>query len=122
MRRLVLVFMLLLLPLQWSWAAAASVCKHEQTSAAANAHFGHHEHEHADAAKASSDAPAAELPGSHPDCHTCHGMSAGCVAAAKDDAPRWHRHAAPIAFGTHVPEPPIEALLRPPMPLVALNG
>ena len=119
MRRFILVFMMLVLPLQWTWAAAASVCEHES----AGAHFGHHDPKHAgtsESASGTSEAsPAADLSGSHPDCHTCHGMGAGCIAASSAHGPGWHDSAPLPAYGRYFPEPPIEGLLRPPMTFAA---
>ncbi|MBB3178002.1 hypothetical protein FHW64_002413 [Variovorax sp. Sphag1AA] len=119
MRRFIVIFMMLLLPLQWGWAAAASVCEHE----AGGAHFGHHEHKHTGAGKATADKsevpPATDLPGYHPDCHSCHGMGAACVPASPAGAPGWRDSTPPSASGKFFPDPPIQGLLRPPMPLVA---
>jgi hypothetical protein len=120
MRRFILIFMMLLLPLQWSWAAAASVCEHE----AGKAHFGHHEHQHdkADGPQAQPDdtTPAAKKLGEHPDCQTCHGVGAFCIANSPDGALGWRDGALPQSYGHAFPEPPVEGLLRPPMtPLVA---
>lgn len=119
MRRLVLVFLMCLLPLQWGWAAAASVCAHERDQA----HFGHHEHRHASPADIAEDTAAGhgdeQPPTFHPDCHACHGVGAafmpaplvaGHVSTGDEPASPYRRH---------LPEPPIEALLRPPLPLVA---
>lgn len=118
MRRLFILFMLVLLPLQWSWAAAATVCQHETGSA----HFGHHEHRHdADqaghpAADGKSDAPSLNF---HADCQVCHGMGAAHGPADADTGPHGvpDRHLS--AYGQHLPEPPPENLLRPPLTLVA---
>lgn len=108
MRRLVLVFLMLLLPLQWSWAAAASVCAHESNTA----HFGHHEHKHEGQAEKKSDAPAGIA---HADCHVCHGVGSGVLAAIAADGPAWGNSALVDHYSRAVPEPPIESLLRPPL-------
>jgi hypothetical protein len=135
MRRFILVFMMCLLPLQWSWAAAASVCAHEREQT----HFGHHEHEHvdgqgavqvqaghdapapADAAQAADDQPP-EAPGEHPDCHTCHGIGAACLARCEPAPAVWQGGSPPLAYGRALPEPPVDTLLRPPLAFRHLNG
>lgn len=119
MRRLVLVFTMLLLPLQWSWAAAASVCGHES----GNSHFGHHEHQHAGAAaQADAEDPPDEAPGDHPDCHACHGIGAACIGCV-DGGLSVRQGDPPLPeYGRALPEPPVDNLLRPPLPLVRLIG
>lgn len=112
MRRFILVFMMLLLPLQWSWAAAASVCGHES----GNAHFGHHEHQHAgDVQAGDAQDLAAEPPGEHPDCHSCHGVGAACIARADKPLMAWLSGTLLPEYGRALPEPPVESFLRPPL-------
>ncbi len=123
MRRLVLVFMMMLLPLQWSWAAAASVCQHE----ANGAHFGHHEHKRDNCSQAdvpdtaeksdqNSDDPSL---GKHPDCQVCHGVGVAHVPMVAVITPAWVPDRQVPDYGRHVPEPPLESFLRPPLNLVA---
>lgn len=118
MRRLLLIFMMCLLSFQWSWAAAASVCAHEQDTT----HFGHHEHKHGGADKAhqaSSDTSDDGAANYHPDCQTCHGIGAACLASPAVDAQAWADHGPLPAYGRSLPEPPIQTFLRPPLNLVA---
>ena len=119
MRRLVLILMMVLLPLQYSWAAAASVCEHEADSA----HFGHHEHKHAVSdAHASHGGEAksdGKSPSPHLDCEVCHGIGAGYVASGAAVGPAWTPDRLVPAYGHHMPEPPVERFLRPPLNLVA---
>lgn len=118
MRRLVLIVMMCLLSFQWSWAAAASVCEHEQ----GKAHFGHHEHKHSGADEAqqvSSDTSDEGAINYHPDCQTCHGIGAACLASLPVDAQSWADDGPLPAYGWFVPEPPIQSFLRPPLNLVA---
>lgn len=118
MRRFVLILMMVLLPLQWSWAAAASVCGHEQ----GKAHFGHHEHKHASSVETTAepghveDGTAASY---HPDCQVCHGIGSACMTSSAEVGAAWSSSRPPLAYGQHIPEPPIESLLRPPLTLVA---
>lgn len=120
MRRLVLIFMLLWLPLQAGWAVAAGFCTHE----AGGAHFGHHEHRHV--AAGHCNAPdgaghdhARDVPGDHPDCQVCHGVGVACVQHAAVPAAVWTGLDALPAYRGGLPEPPVDALLRPPLCLVA---
>jgi len=114
MRRLVLIVLMLVLPLQWSWAAAASVCEHEESQQQTQTHFGHHEHDHADAAD-----EASPLKGQHLDCGGCHGVGAFCLASLDPAHGQWNGRETRPAYQRHLPEPPIESLLRPPLLLVA---
>lgn len=109
--------MMLLLPLQWSWAVAASVCEHEKSAT----HVGHHEHQHVDAGASSTDISTGDATpsGQHADCHVCHGAGVACTSDAGSNTRLWSRSGPPPAAGHHVPEPPIEGLLRPPARLVA---
>jgi hypothetical protein len=118
MRRLVLVFMMCLLPLQWSWAAAASLCAHE----AGGSHYGHHEHKHDACASSSQDAEESadtQRQGAHPDCQVCHGLGAACMAAQVKMAHAWADNGPPPSHDGHLPDPPVESFLRPPLSFVA---
>lgn len=118
MRRYLLVFMMVLLPLQWSWAAAASVCAHE----AGSSHFGHHDHKHSGGSltgKSDTGKGDGASPGAHPDCQVCHGVGAACLKAADDGQPAWAGASSLPEYTRHVPDPPVAALLRPPLHLVA---
>jgi hypothetical protein len=114
MRRFILVFMMVLLPLQWSWAAAGSVCGHETHGG----HFGHHQHQHEAAGGAAADDSDVSF-ANHPDCQACHGVCAGVLTAAADVGPRWSADRPVPAYSRYLPDPPVETLLRPPLPLVA---
>lgn len=118
MRRYVLIFMMLLLPLQWSWAAAAGACQHE----AGGTHFGHHEHRHeapggqpATGGEANDPSPFAL----DPDCQVCQGLGAAHAPRITGIGHTWSPDQPPQACHSHLPEPPFESLLRPPLPLVA---
>ncbi|WPB58015.1 hypothetical protein [Xylophilus sp. GOD-11R] len=129
MRRLLIVFLMFLLPLQWSWAAAATVCQHERTGS----HFGHHEHRHVAATdlhaadqqvdaddQAGADTKTAHpSPGTHPDCHACHGLGSGYPSSYAAPGHTWVAGQQSTAYSHHLPEPPLESFLRPPLPLVA---
>jgi hypothetical protein len=117
MRRFILIFLMVLLPVQWSWAAAASVCAHEKDTS----HFGHHEHEHAAAPQVSAEPDEGDIkaPSVHLDCQVCHGIGAACVTASTEVGAAWSPTGPPASYGRHVPEPPVESLLRPPLTLVA---
>lgn len=116
MRRFILIFLMMLLPVQWSWAAAASVCAHEKDKS----HFGHHEHKHSASPEvAEPDEADGKAPSFHPDCQVCHGIGAGCLTASTEVGAAWASSEPPRAYGRHIPEPPIESLLRPPLTLVA---
>lgn len=116
MRRFILIFMMVLLPLQWSWAAAASVCAHEQGTS----HFGHHEHQHASGEAVHADDGQALV--DHPDCQGCHGVGTACMGTAAPPGVAWSSAGPPASDGRHIPEPPVESLLRPPLTLVASRG
>lgn len=96
---------------------AGSVCEHE----ANGAHFGHHLHKHdVPTHDASGDAEQDGDPfGSHPDCEACHGFGAGVLTALATVSPAWDDTAHVPRYGRHLPEPPVESLLRPPLTLVA---
>ena len=119
MRRYLLVLMMVLLPLQWSWAAAASVCAHESGKAH---HLGHHEYKHgAGSLTGKSDtnkSDGASL-GSHPDCQVCHGVGVACVKLADDNPPAWVGASTLPEYERYLPDPPVDAFLRPPLHLVA---
>ena len=118
MRRFLLIFMMCLLPLQWSWAAAARVCEHEQEAA----HFGHHVHQHDSSAEAPAEGKSAVAPEAlqpHPDCHTCHGIGVGYLAAPDAAHPPWPAGFVRPYGSTGFPEPPPGSLLRPPSSFVA---
>jgi hypothetical protein len=125
MRRCVLVLMLVLLPLQWSWAAVGSVCAHEPDGQ----HFGHHLHQHAGEADAHVDDEGGESPaggagdgaslGAHPDCHSCHGLGLGALGGPTESALGWTVNRQLFFYRHHLPDPPVEGLLRPPVIPVA---
>lgn len=115
MRRLVFIVLMLVLPLQWTWAAAASHCDHEEQGA----HFGHHEHKHACSDDGTADKAGAGQSSAHADCQVCHGAGAACIASLDVDRSHWNGRAPLPSFDGHLPEPPVESLLRPPLNLVA---
>ena len=109
--------MMCLLPLQWSWAAAASLCQHESDGL----HFGHHDHSKAASELKSSgcsSTPSHSGDGQHPDCKGCTGIGTGLVGSATHVA-NWDSVRPRPRVSPFVPEPPVEQLLRPPLPLVA---
>ena len=142
MRRCFLVFMMVLLPFQWSWAAAAAVCEHE---AGKSRHFGHHAHVHADAQQAgpvqghvhgdvdgvdhaepvnTSDSkpdskPDAKSTTAHPDCGVCHGVGLGVPSLPRAAGAAQPASRLLPAYSGHLPEPPVERFLRPPLRPVA---
>lgn len=116
MRKLLVILMMLLLPLQSAWAVAASICGHETGKAT---HFGHHEHEHqgADAGHGGDEADV-QPGGTHADCGVCHGVG---TAVCSDDAQAsaaWAAREFAAVYSAYLPDPPVEAFLRPPLPLV----
>lgn len=106
--------MLCLQPFQWGWAAAASVCERES----AGMHADHPDQ--ADAVLAALDpgcaGPVAADTGEadHPDCRGCSGV--GAALLAHNPVPV-HWQAEPPSAGADpiLPEPPPNALLRPPL-------
>jgi hypothetical protein len=118
MHRFILIVLMFLVPFQWTWAAAANVCQHET----GGAHFGHHEHQHEASSPGSvldteeNDARALSV---HPDCKVCHGVGAGHAPARSDAHHAWHRERLVPAYRHHLPDPPVEPFLRPPLHLVA---
>ena len=117
MRRALVIVMMLLLPLQSVWAAAASVCGHETGRAS---HFGHHEHAHQDVGdvQRDGDASGAQPVGGHADCGVCHGIGTAVFGAADQAAGPWSARDFVDLYRAHLPDPPVEAFLRPPLPLV----
>ena len=118
MRRLLVIAMMLLLPFQSTWAVAASVCAHETGKVS---HFGHHEHQHqtADAA-APGDHDAGAQPGSyHADCGVCHGVGTAVSSADAQASCAWTDREFAATYSAHLPDPPVEAFLRPPLSLVS---
>ena len=116
-RRVLLVVLMLMLPLQWSWSVAAGICDHEVDGA----HFGHHEHKKCaadlapDPVMADDETPDQQ----HPDCQECHGAGVACLSTLSKPDTSLPRASFESTYRYAVPEPPLERLLRPPLPLVA---
>lgn len=113
MRNFVIAFLVLFLPLQWGTAALAAYCVHEGSSGVIQ-HFGHHTHDHEHpASNQLSDSGGkvcdASCTADHDHSHCAHAIFAAArltdvFAAGADDSP----------YGTFVPDPPFDNLLRPP--------
>jgi hypothetical protein len=116
MRRTLVILMMLLLPLQATWAVAASICDHETGTAS---HFGHHEHQHHGAEVENGADDAGTQPGAyHADCGVCHGVGTAVFGDDSQAVSAWAARDFTAFYSAYLPDPPVEAFLRPPLSLV----